>query len=225
MFFLVPWKIDKTGSVGYRRSMANSVIIAANLILYFCGGYWPVSHGSGPLSVVLYGFSHAGLWHLAVNMWALWIFGNPVNRRLGNAFYVIIYFGTILLLGLFAKFFIPHPVVGSSGALFAVMTVAMLLLPQGVLHVACVAIFPLTIVIGLFAPPKQAAQWVFRWETHRLPMLWALALVPLLFAWELAWFGWNWATAAHLLGMLFGAAAVLVLPSRITTPGRSLAGA
>jgi hypothetical protein len=56
-------------------------------------------------------------------------------------------------------------------------------------------------------------------------MLWTLVLVPLLFVWEFVWLGWNWATAAHLIGMFCGGVAVLLLPSRITMPRRTLAGA
>ena len=103
MFFLFPWKIDKTGSDGGQLPTANLVLIAANVMLFLCGGFWPVSHGSGPLSILLYGFSHAGPWHLLVNMWALWIFGNPVNRRVGHGYYLAIYLGTILALGLVAR--------------------------------------------------------------------------------------------------------------------------
>ena len=45
---------------------------------------------------MLYGFSHASFWHLLFNMWALWVFGNPVNRRLGNGYYLLAYLGTIV---------------------------------------------------------------------------------------------------------------------------------
>jgi len=225
MFLLIPWKIDTTGVQNKRVPAANIGLIAANLLLFLVGAYWPVDHSSSPLSVVLYGFSHAGLWHLVVNMWALVVFGNPVNRRLGNGPYLAVYLGTILALGLVARFVIPQPVVGSSGAVFAVIGIAMILLPRGLLTLYLLALLPLTFIIGLFARPKRSMEWLVRWETRRLPMIWALVMVPLLFAWELAWLGWNWSTGAHLMGMACGAMAVALLPTRITMPAHSLAGA
>ena len=67
-------------------------------------------------SVLIYGFCHFGFWHLLINMWVLWVFGNPVNRRLGNLLYLLVYLGSVVVLGLFAWLILPVQLVGSSGA-------------------------------------------------------------------------------------------------------------
>ena len=56
-------------------------------------------------------------------------------------------------------------------------------------------------------------------------MCWCLVLIPLMLLAELIFGGllrgaWSWGTAAHLLGMICGAAIVLMLPTRITMPRR-----
>src|ERR1700740_3018499 len=98
MLVLLPLQLKTNSQVG-GLPIANVILIGLNLfsfmLLMIFGWYWTVGPGTGPLSIVLYGFSHAGLWHLVFNMWALWLFGNPVNRRLGNFYYTATYLGTI----------------------------------------------------------------------------------------------------------------------------------
>jgi len=74
--------------------MALNVLSFVFLCLF--GWSWPVGPSTGLLSVLFYGFSHAGFRHLLFNMWALRVFGNPVNRRLGNGYYLLGYLGTLL---------------------------------------------------------------------------------------------------------------------------------
>ena len=219
MFFLLPWKLEPTNIHGRSWLTANVLLIVANIVVFLIGGYWPVSQHRPFANVLLYGFSHAGLWHLVANMWAFWIFGNPVNQRLGNNLYLSVYLGTIVMLGLLARWWIPLPVVGSSGALFAVIALAAFLEPATVLHFVGVALFPLTAIIGLFAPPQRTREWLFRFETLKLPMLSCLAVIPLMLIWEICWGGWNWATTAHLIGLVCGVLALLALPTSICIGG------
>jgi membrane associated rhomboid family serine protease len=149
---------------------------------------------------------------------------------LGNGYYVLAYLGAIVTVGLVSMFCCPIPAVGASGAIFAVMTIAMILLPAARLEVAYLALFPITLLIGLFAPPRQIwLYWFIRGGTFAVRMYWCLVLNPLLFLTELI-FGrllldvWSWGTAAHLLGMICGVAIVLLLPVRITMPGRVAEG-
>ena len=95
-------------------------------------------------------------------MWFLWLFGNPVNRRLGNKYYLLSYLGTILALGLFAWLFAPGRLRGSSGAIFAVMLLFMMLMPRAVVRVGYVALFPFTLLVGLFSRPKNWVFWFLR---------------------------------------------------------------
>jgi membrane associated rhomboid family serine protease len=53
---------------------ANWLLVILNVGFFFLdwtlGWQWTCGRGSSLASVLLYGFSHAGFWHLAVNMWA-----------------------------------------------------------------------------------------------------------------------------------------------------------
>jgi len=195
MFFILPWKLRQKHSASQGGyPVANVALIALNVLV-----------------------------HLLLSMWALWVFGNPVNRRLGNGFYLLAYLGSIVTIGLLARFVLDGGLVGSSGALFAVIAMALLLMPAAALEVGCVALFPLTVVVGLLAKPKQAYQWIARWAVFSIPALWCLLLIPLMQLWSFFWSGWSWGPAAHLLGMMCGVAAVLMLPTRITMRRRSVA--
>jgi membrane associated rhomboid family serine protease len=75
-----------------------------------------------PWTVVTYMFLHAGLWHLAFNMLALYFFGPRVESRLGSRHFLSLY-GISGLVGALASLaFTPHAaIVGASGAIFGVM--------------------------------------------------------------------------------------------------------
>jgi membrane associated rhomboid family serine protease len=162
---------------------------------------------------------------LALNMWALWVFGNPVNHRLGNAYYALVYLGAAVLLGLFARLIISTWLLGASGAIFAVIAVALILMPRASVEIACVAFFPLTLVIGLLSKPAQPWQWLLRSAVYGIPALWALTLIPLMQLFLFWCDHWNPSSMAHLLGMLCGVGAVLLLPTRVTMRHGSLVGA
>jgi membrane associated rhomboid family serine protease len=190
------------------------------------GTYWVTGPGTGALGVVLYGFSHAGMWHLVFNMWALWLFGNPVNRRLGNGYYLAAYLGSIVCLGLLARLFFREGVLGASGGVFAVIAMALLLLPAARLTVAYGAIFPLSLLLCLFRKPRYGIEWFVCGGTWSIQCLWCLFLIPVIQVASMCWmwligYGGVW-SLGHLLGMLCGVAVVLLLPKRISMrqPGR-----
>jgi len=88
---------------------------------------------SVPASVLVSMFLHAGLAHLAFNMWSLWIFGNNVEEAFGPIGYGMIY----LLSGLAATFGfvalnpdLTVPLVGASGAIAGVMGSYLVLFPR-----------------------------------------------------------------------------------------------
>ena len=167
MLFLMPVKVEETAK---RQTVpiANSVIIAVNVLLFVLSHRLAVGPDSGLASVVTYGFAHAGLAHLLGNMWVLWVFGNPVNRRLGNGWYVLAYLGTILVVGMIARVLCGVPVVGASGAIFAVIAMCLLLMPASRIRVAFIAVFPITLLVGLIAKPKEWIYWIIRWDVFRL---------------------------------------------------------
>ena len=75
-----------------------------------------------PWTLVTYMFLHAGPWHLAFNMLALYFFGPRVEARLGGQHFLALY-GVSGLVGALASLaFQPHAaIVGASGAVFGVM--------------------------------------------------------------------------------------------------------
>ncbi len=228
MIILLPLELQEREK--YRGlPLANSFLIALNVLSFalmrLFGWCWPVGPGTGIFSIVLYGFSHVGFWHLLFNMWALWVFGNPVNRRLGNVFYLLAYLGTILILGLVARICYFGPVVGASGGIFAVITIAAMLMPSALLVVAYGALFPLTLLIGLIRKPKYGIYWFICGGQFRLRALWCLVFIPLLIIVSMSWalwtgFGSAW-NLGHLLGMVCGVVVVLLLPTRISMKKRS----
>ena len=221
MFFPIPLEFKYVG-IKSTFPVANAALILINVLVYLFGGDWPVGPNTGPASVLLYGFCHFGFWHLVLNMWVLWVFGNPVNRRLGNGLYLMVYLGSLLTIGLFARLFLPVGLVGASGAIFAVITVALILMPAASVEIAYLALFPLTLLFGLFSRPKYELNWFLSWGIVAVPAWWCLLLIPLMELLSVAWRGWtlgwfsSWTPGAHLLGILCGVAAVLMLPPQIT---------
>lgn len=82
---------------------------------------WRPNYGLQPaLMFLTYGFLHAGLLHLALNMITLYSLGGPIFERVGNKAFTVLYAAS--LLGGAAGFALlsdtVRPMVGASGALF-----------------------------------------------------------------------------------------------------------
>lgn len=73
-------------------------------------------------------FLHAGLLHLAMNTYALWIFGQEVERFYGSLRLALIFILGGLTASVFSLALTPGPSVGASGAVFAVFAAEMVLL-------------------------------------------------------------------------------------------------
>lgn len=215
MFLAIPTHVHD-GSKHAEAPLANSLLVATNVLAFFMGVHQPVGAGTNWFSVLGYGFSHAGVAHLMVNMWLLWIVGNPVNRRVGNAYYLIGYLGAILCMGIGARFLSGSYLVGSSGAIFAVIAVMAMLLPAAKVDVSYVVVFPLTLLIGLLKLPKHWVYWFIRWDAVQLKAWWFLVLIPVLQLFGLFWWSWNWTNLGHLLGFVIGVAFVLLLPKKVS---------
>ncbi|MQY63707.1 MAG: rhomboid family intramembrane serine protease [Calditrichaeota bacterium] len=71
-----------------------------------------------------YMFLHAGFWHVALNMFVLWMFGSELEREWGGAAFLRYYFITGVGAGLVTTLFNLNsttPVVGASGAIYGVL--------------------------------------------------------------------------------------------------------
>ena len=113
-------------------------LLIANVAVFFLAPYfgpaffgifalWPL--GSGlfmPWQVLSYGFLHAGLTHLAFNMFGLWMFGADLERVWGSRRFGI-FFGVSVLVAALTQLLVTAwmgsnaPTVGASGGLFGLL--------------------------------------------------------------------------------------------------------
>src|SRR3954470_2198218 len=119
-------------------------LIAINAIAFLASGHFGVSGGGGSKvwdkgvlfgpaihdqheywRLITGGFLHAGLIHIAFNMYLLYILGQMLEPALGSTRFAVLYF-TALLAGSFGALLLaPHSVtVGASGAVFGLMGAA-----------------------------------------------------------------------------------------------------
>ena len=84
-------------------------------------------------SLISYMFLHAGIAHLAGNMYFLWVFGDNVEDRLGRARFFFLFLGAGIAAGLTHAALSPDkamPVVGASGAISGVMAAYAIMFPR-----------------------------------------------------------------------------------------------
>ena len=105
------------------------------------------AHGLDPFNVLpllTNTFMHAGWLHLIVNMWTLWLFGRPLEERLGAPRFIVFY----LLCGALAS--MAHlafnysstvPALGASGAIAGVLGGYTLLYPRAKVHLLTLVLF------------------------------------------------------------------------------------
>jgi membrane associated rhomboid family serine protease len=105
--------------------------VPSKLVEYFHTSYVPPMAAILPLFTSM--FLHGSWLHLIFNMWALWIFGDNVEDRLGHTWYLLFY----LICGVAAALFhnllnadSTIPTVGASGAIAGVMGAYFLLYPR-----------------------------------------------------------------------------------------------
>ncbi|MGQ9567706.1 MAG: rhomboid family intramembrane serine protease [Anaerolineae bacterium] len=78
-------------------------------------------------------FLHGGWWHLISNMWALFIFGDNVEDRMGHVRYLVFYLLSGFAASLAHIFMAPAstvPTVGASGAISGVLAAYLVLFPR-----------------------------------------------------------------------------------------------
>lgn len=73
------------------------------------------------LSMITSGFMHADLLHLVTNVLSLYAVGDFLEQRMSKPKYLFVYFGGIICANLGFIMFSTSPVVGASGAIFAVL--------------------------------------------------------------------------------------------------------
>lgn len=137
-------------------------VLGNTLIRWF--GLWPLGlfgHGGGggwgflPWQVLSYGFLHGSVLHLALNMYALWLFGSRVEAVWGQRRFAFYYFACLIgaaLFQLLASEIVlmnggaAYPVIGASGAVFGLL-------------LAFAMLFPYDQLLLLFPPIPIQARW------------------------------------------------------------------
>jgi len=108
---------------------------------------WPIGHffvtqfdnpvGFKVWQLITCGFLHANYLHLAINMYALWMFGSDVERAVGPKHYLTLYFASLVSSSLTQLLVVSmmtsagvYPTVGASGAIFGILLAFGLLFPR-----------------------------------------------------------------------------------------------
>jgi len=93
-------------------------------------------------------FLHGGLFHILVNMFVLWQFGNQIEEVIGTKKFLQLYFISGLISGIFWMFLGTGPAVGASGALSGLLS-------------AYIFIAPETKVLALFVFPMKMKSFIY----------------------------------------------------------------
>lgn len=100
--------------------------------------------------LITYQFLHGGLWHIILNMWALWMFGPTLERYWGSKRFLIFYLSCGVAGGLFyimlvtIGFLSALPLVGASGSILGVFAACAILFPS-----VSVFLFPIPVPIPI----------------------------------------------------------------------------
>ncbi len=100
-----------------------------------------------PWTFVTYMFVHGGMLHLAFNMLALYVFGTPVENRLGGRAFLTYYLvcgvgAAAVAMGLATVHFDASPIIGASGAVLGIAVAFAMLWPD-----AEILLFPIPVPI------------------------------------------------------------------------------
>lgn len=88
------------------------------------GGFWEPGLADGAWwQVISHGFVHVDVWHLALNVFGLWILGPPVEQAMGRARFLALYLLATLFAGATIFAFAPDysSTLGASGGVFGLM--------------------------------------------------------------------------------------------------------
>ena len=101
---------------------------------------------------VSYMFLHAGLWHLAMNMYTLWIFGPRIEHLWGSRSFALFYLWCGIGGAVFHAIFVGSGVlVGASAAIFGVMLAYAMHWPKDEIYLLGVVPMRVSTLVGLMA--------------------------------------------------------------------------
>lgn len=135
-----------------RFPLVNYALIAANVLVFLYEvqlsqaglenliGRWGLvparvlgESGEAWLTALSSMFLHGGWFHLLSNMWVLYIFGDNIEDRMGQAGYLAFYLMSGVAAALLQVFVLPgsgQPMVGASGAIAGVLGAYLIMYPR-----------------------------------------------------------------------------------------------
>ena len=121
---VVAWFLQQMNPVESMRLLALWPLATPESIRFSDVGV--LATGFGPWQLLSYGFLHGGLGHLFFNMFALYMFGLPIERAWGTKRFVIYYLVCIVGAGLVQLLTAAvtggiYPTIGASGGVFGVL--------------------------------------------------------------------------------------------------------
>jgi membrane associated rhomboid family serine protease len=147
------------------RSPVTALLFGSNLLFFLAEEFLRIFHDSslfpvlalsrdgllegGWWQMITHAFLHGSLFHLLVNMVALWFTGPILEELLGGWRYLLLYFGGIVAGGLLQTFSTATSIdlVGASGAVCALLVGFATLLPK----------LPITALIFFVIPVRMKA--------------------------------------------------------------------
>jgi membrane associated rhomboid family serine protease len=141
---------------------ATLAILIANVAVFLLGissfsgfALWPLGPNFEPYQVVTYSFLHGNMAHIFFNMFALYMFGGPLERLWGTAKFVVFYFASVLAaaaaqLAVTAMSGSQYPTVGASGGVFGLLLGFALMFPRERLAIYGILPMPAWLFVTLY---------------------------------------------------------------------------
>jgi len=118
------WGVPTMGMSPETDGVVHHVALGPDRFTTLFWLYQPLAIGKLWLwQFVTYMFLHSvsDPWHIIFNMLVLWMFGSEVERAMGTRRFLTMYFTAGIFAGIFGCLFTPNnPILGASGAIFAV---------------------------------------------------------------------------------------------------------
>jgi membrane associated rhomboid family serine protease len=141
---------------------ATLAILIANVAVYLLRinsfgqfALWPLGSNFEPYQVVTYSFLHGNTAHIFFNMFALYMFGGPLERLWGTSKFVVYYFASVLAaaaaqLAVTAATGSQYPTVGASGGVFGLLLGFALMFPRERLAIYGILPMPAWLFVTLY---------------------------------------------------------------------------
>jgi membrane associated rhomboid family serine protease len=146
--------------------MANGLVFLAGLVMHYADiidigrftaimAFDPQHFRAWQLLTSVFMHDPTGIWHLLFNMLFLWVFGGPVEDRLGRVGFLGFYLIAGIVASLAHTMVSPAPVIGASGAIAGVTGAFLALFPRSniiVFWILTLSVMPISSLwlIGLY---------------------------------------------------------------------------